>query len=95
MAYIITAQLTFSSSTNRSNAQTRVNNAIGIYNFFNRDTLLTTGGVSGSGSILNISIQAASDDHNEVRDIAQAIYDAAVASNRHTSGFMSVNKVLT
>lgn len=87
---VITGVLTYSSVANRDAALTRINTALVGYTYVNFTSAAGTG-LSTSGNSVNISIQV--DDLNLAFDIARAVYDAAVSTNRQTSGWFSVNRI--
>ena len=91
MAYTITGTLTFSTQTNRDAALSRINTALSSYTYSNVSTAFAAGVATPTTTTITISIQDGTDDVL-AGAIAKAIYDAAVSSNRHTSGFLSVNK---
>lgn len=92
MAYIITANLVFSSQSNRDAARTRIDAAVAAHNVVNRATALTAGITNPTTTSITISIQTAIEDGDEAAALGRSIYDAAVVSNRHTSGYLSVNR---
>lgn len=92
MAYIITSSTTFSSQANRDAALTRVNNALSGETYTNRATTLAAGVTTSGTTVLNISIEVSSDP-GIAGTVGSAVLSALVASNRHTSGYVGVNKV--
>lgn len=92
MAYVITGTLTFSTQANRDAALTRINTALSGYSYTNLATIFSAGVATPTTTTITISIQDGTDDQ-VAASIAKSIYDAAVATNRHTLGYLSVNKV--
>jgi hypothetical protein len=93
MAYVITGTLTFSSQANRDAARSRIDTAISVYNYTNRSgTIFTAGIAHPTTTTLTISVESGNDD-STAASFAAAIYNAAVQSNRHSSGYLSVNKL--
>ncbi len=92
MTYTITGTLTFSTQANRDAALTRLNSALASYSYTNISTLFSAGVTTPTTTTITISIQDG-EDGTTAAAMAKALYDAAVAANRHTSGYLSVNKV--
>jgi hypothetical protein len=88
---IVVASLTYSSATNRNSALTRINSALSGYTYVDFDTSLPPG-INTSGTT-GITISIDVEDRDTAFDLAKAIYDASVQSNRHTSGYLSVNRI--
>lgn len=70
---------------------TRINSALGTFPYADETTAVGTG-ITTSGTT-NIIISVSIDDRDTAFDAAKALYDAAVQSTRHTSGWVSVNRV--
>lgn len=92
MPYIITASVTFSSQANRDAALARVNTALSAYSYTNVATALSAGIQTPTTTTLTISIQDG-DDGATVAAIQSSLMTALTSSNRHTLGYVSVNKV--
>lgn len=92
MAYTITGTLTFSSQANRDAALTRLNTALVGYSYTNWASAFTAGITTPTTTTITISIQDGEDGEN-AKAIAEALKAAAVSVNRHTSGYLSVNKI--
>ena len=92
MAYTITGTLTSSTQANRDAALGRINTAMSSYNYTAIATAFTAGVATPTTTTITISIQDGTDDQM-ASGLANAIYNAATSSNRHTSGYLSVNKV--
>lgn len=93
MVFIITGILTYASQANRDAALSRINTALGSYGYTNRTTAMGSGvGTSGTLSII-FSIQLNSTMPSNADAAANAIFNAASSSNRHTSGYIAVNQV--
>lgn len=89
MAYVITGTATFSTQARRDAARTRVDAAIAAFSFINRSTVFTAGITHPTTTTMTVSIET---DVNP-GELGKAIYDAWVQSNRHDSGYLSVNKI--
>lgn len=92
MAYIITGTLTFASQANRDAARTRINAAVALHAFTTRTTVFPAGVNNSGTTIITISVDAGN-DANVALALSKDIYDAAVALNRQTAGYLSVNKI--
>ena len=92
MAYTITGTLTFSSQANRDAALTRLNTALSAYSYTNWASVFAAGITTPNTTTITISIKDG-ESGEMAKEIAEALKAAAVASNRHTSGYLSVNKV--
>ena len=92
MAYTITGTLTFSTQANRDAALGRINTAMSSYTYTAIATTFAAGVATPTTTTITISIQDGTDDQT-ASSLANAIYSAATSSNRHTSGYLSVNKV--
>jgi hypothetical protein len=93
MAYIITGTATFSNQNNRDSALGRVNTALAGYSITDIQTLGFTAGINTpTSTTMTISISCGDDD-NVCAEISKAIYGAWTQSNRHTQGYLSMNKV--
>jgi len=92
MPYIITGNVTFASQANRDAAITRVNTALSGMDYTDVATTLPAG-INTSGTLaITISIQDGNDGET-ARTLRNTIYNALVQSNRHTLGWVSVNKI--
>ena len=92
MPYLITGSVKFASQANRDAALTRVNTALSGESFTNVTTTVGTG-IAASGTVdITISIQDGNDGET-ARLLRNLIYNALVQSNRHTLGWVSVNRV--
>jgi hypothetical protein len=92
--HTITGTATFSSQANRDAARTRVNTALLIYTYVNASgTIFTSGITHPTTTTITFALQIETNDDDEVRNFRRAIYDALTAANRHTSGWLSSNKV--
>lgn len=93
MPYIITGTATFSTQANRDAALTRVNNALASFSYSNLATPGFSAGIqTPTTTTITISIQDGVSDTTAAA-LAKAIYDAWTSSNRHSSGFLSINKI--
>lgn len=93
MAYIITGTLTFSTQANRDAALTRIQTALQGYSYTNLATAGFGAGVlTPTTTTITISIQDGVDGTTAAA-ISKAIYDAAVSTNRHSSGYLSINDI--
>lgn len=93
MPYIITGTATFSNQANRDAALARVNTAISSYPQLSAYTTpgFSAGVATPTTTTMTVSFIDGTDDATAAA-IAKAIYDAWVASNRHTQGFLSINR---
>lgn len=91
MSRLITGTLTYSNQSNRDAALGRINNALSGYTIENFTTTLGSGITTPTSTTINISIRVIADEAAD--GAGAAILSAAVQSNRHSSGFLSVNKV--
>ena len=96
MPYIITGTATFSSQANRDAAVTRVNTAIAPYVSAGTISPFATPGFSAglntpTTTTMTVSYSVGTED-TTAATVAKAVYDAWIASNRHTVGYLSVNK---
>jgi hypothetical protein len=93
MAYTITGTATFSSTAFRDAALSRVQTAVASYTYNNVATPGFSAGIqTPTATTLTVSIQNGNDDSAAAAALAKAIYDAWTASNRHSSGFLSINR---
>jgi hypothetical protein len=92
MAYIITGTFTFSSQANRDAARTRLDAALLAYSYTPLATAFTAGITNPTTTTMTVSILDGNDG-NTAAAMSKSIYDALVVSNRHTAGFLSVNKI--
>lgn len=93
MAYVITSNLTYSSQAFRDAARTRIDAVIAAHNVLNRATIFPGGVTNPTTTTIAISIETAINDASVSGTLAREIYDAATSSNRHSSGWISVNKI--
>ena len=92
MPYQITGSVRFAAQAQRDAALTRVNTAMSGQDYTNITTLVGTG-IAASGTLdITISIQDGNDGET-ARTLRNLIYNALVQANRHTQGFVSVNRV--
>lgn len=92
MPYTVTGSMTFSNQANRDAALTRINAAITGLMWIGFLTALPAGVTTSGTTVINISLRVTNDDETTAANIAKSILDAAVSSNRHTSGYIGVNK---
>ena len=92
MAYIITGTVTFSSQANRDAALTRVNAVLPGFQYTPVSTVFNSGVNTPNNTTITFSFDAGSDGAY-ASNLSKSIYDALVQSNRHNSGYLSVNKV--
>lgn len=91
MAYTITGTFTFSTQANRDAAKTRLDTALFAYSYTNFASVFTAGIALPNTTTLTVSIQDGNTESTAMA-MSKAILDAIVASNRHTAGYLSVNK---
>lgn len=92
MPYIITGTVTFSSQANRDAALARVNTAVSGLSVTNITTVFSPGINTPNTTSITFSLQDGADDQT-ASAIGTAILNALVASNRHTSGYLSVCRI--
>ena len=92
MPYIIAGTVTFSSQANRDAALTRVNAVLPGFTYSNVATAFNGGINTPNTTTITFSLSVGVDG-DAASTLGKAIYDALVQSNRHTSGYLSVNKV--
>jgi hypothetical protein len=93
MTYLITGTATFSTQTNRNSALTRVNAVLAGYQVTDQATLGFDAGVNTpTTTTMTISISCGNDDAM-CAQLGRDIYTAWTQSNRHTQGYLSINKV--
>jgi hypothetical protein len=92
MAYTITGTLTFSNQSTRDAALTRLNTALSGYTYTNWASTFTAGVATPTTTTITISIQDG-ENGETAKAIGEALLAAAVAGTRHSSGYLSVNKV--
>lgn len=92
MAIIITGTVTFSSQANRDAALTRVNAILPDFTYTNVPTVFSSGVKTPNATTITFSIDRSADPAN-AGVMAKAILSALTQSNRHTSGWISVNNV--
>lgn len=90
MAIIITGTVTFSSQANRDAALARVNAILPDFTYSNVATVFSGGVNTPNSTTITFSIDRTADGAN-VGAMANAILSALTQSNRHTSGWISVN----
>jgi hypothetical protein len=92
MPYTVTGSATFSSQANRDAAQTRVNSAIAGMAWAGYSSAFTAGVTTSGTTILNISIAITDNSDVTAANVLKAVIDALVLTNRHTSGWVGINK---
>ena len=92
MPYIITATLTYSSQANRDAARTRIDSAIAGLPLSALATALAAGINNPTTTTITISMRDGL-DATTASDAANAIYNASTQTNRHISGYLSINYV--
>ena len=92
MPYTITGSVTYSSQTNRDAALSRVTTALSGVDWSAFATPTLPAGILSSGT-LSITVSIVTLDGDSLAaSTMKSILDAFVSSNRHTSGFLAVNK---
>lgn len=95
MVYIITGTATFSSQANRDAARTRLDAALLAYSLSAYATTFTAGITHPTTTTMTVSFSFDGDQDTMVA-AAKSIYDAWIGTGgaaRHTTGYLSVNKV--
>lgn len=92
MPYIITGSVTYTNQSQRDAAMTRVNTAMTPFVFINATSSIPAGINTSGTTIITISIQDG-EDGVSAKAMLDALFGALVQTNRHTSGYVSVNKV--
>lgn len=90
MTYSITGSVTFQNQSQRDAAMTRVGTAMSGFTYVNATTSLPAGINTSGTTIITISIEDG-DDGVTAKTMADALFNALVQTNRHTSGWVSVN----
>ena len=92
MPYIITGSVTFGSQANRDAAITRVNTALSGYSLTAYATQFPAGLNTPTTTTITFSYKDG-EDGGTAGTVGNALLSALVSVNRHTSGWVSVNKV--
>jgi len=92
MQYLLAGSVTFSSQTNRDAALTRVNSALLSYSY-TVGTSVFPSGVNTSGTTV-ITFSLIFNDIDTANSCLGSVMAALTASNRHTSGWLSVGVYL-
>ena len=92
MPYSVTGPATFSSQANRDAALSRVNSAIAGMAWTGYTTVFSAGVTTSGTTALNISIAITDNSDTTAAAVCKAVLDALVLTNRHTSGYIGVNK---
>lgn len=90
MAYRLTGLVTYSSQAFRDAARTRANTALSAFTYTNYTNAVGTGVTNVGTTQISFAIDVGSND-DVANNIKNALYAALTSSNRHTSGWISVN----
>lgn len=89
MTHIITGTVTFSNQSTRNAALTRVNDAVSGFTYENVATVFSAGINTPNTTTITFSLQS----EEAPGTIFDAIMTALVSGTRHTSGYVSMNKI--